>query len=466
MRPLDKFTPGLFDNPGLVSPPDVDWSDLNIGGAIDPGTIDPGAINPGAINPGAGDPGAALLAATTPDARRGSPGSGVTPVVTPPVTLPTEPASPTPFTIAISWDSSVALAPAGFTSDVLAAVNFLETQFTDPVTINVDVGYEEVAGNALGRGDLGESLSNMASVSYADLIDAVAASATTATDASVVASLPAANPISGSNDWVTTAQAKALGLPASELSNSDGSTVDGSIGFGASTDFTYGDTNAGGTVAAGTYDFFATVVHELTEVMGRQLLVGSAEEGLSNSYTLLDLLHWSAPGTRDLSQFTPGYFSPDGGTTDLGAFNTIAGGDAGDWASSVVDDPFDALRDLRRHGDRFGQRSDRDGRDRLEAGGFERHNHANHANHAGPYAGIPANQACRGPGLHVAVFPAVLAVLTVFAVYAGHADPTDRRAGVPRRPVSRSRRKRHIWPTPRMASVCRAAPGCRETVRW
>ena len=33
----------------------------------------------------------------------------------------------------------------------------------------------------------------------------------------------------------------------------------------------------------------------------------------------------------------------NGGVTNLGAFNTIAGGDAGDWASSVTDDPFDAF---------------------------------------------------------------------------------------------------------------------------
>ena len=71
--------------------------------------------------------------------------------------LPAEPASPTPFTIAINWDSSVSSAPAGFTSDVLAAVNYLETQFVDPVTITIDVGYNEIDGGGLGSGDLGES---------------------------------------------------------------------------------------------------------------------------------------------------------------------------------------------------------------------------------------------------------------------------------------------------------------------
>jgi hypothetical protein len=321
MRPFGKLFP--FDDPGQPED-DNGWPASDTGAAADPaGPVD-------------------SLAVTEPEARRGTPGTG-TPISTPPVSLPIEPASPTAFTITINWDASVALAPSGFTTDILAAVNFLETQFTNPATITVNVGYEEVAGNALDGGDLGESLSNMASVSYANLVSAVAGSATTAADASVVASLPATNPIGGSNDWVTTAQAKALGLPASVLSGTDGGSVDGSVGFGRASEFTYGDTNASGSVAAGTYDFFATALHELTEIMGRQMLTGSAEHGSLNSYTLLDLLHYSGPGARDFSQFTPGYFSADGGTTNLGGFNTSAGGDAGDWASSVANDPFDAF---------------------------------------------------------------------------------------------------------------------------
>jgi hypothetical protein len=250
--------------------------------------------------------------------------------------LPAEPASPTPFTIAINWDSSVSSAPAGFTSDVLTAVNYLETQFVDPVTITIDVGYNEIDGGGLGSGDLGESLTYLTSTSYASLLGAVKADATDATDASVVASLPATNPVSGGNDWVTSAQAKALGLVASNTS------LDGYVGFGTSSLFTYGDTATTGTVASGTYDFFGTVVHEITEVMGRQMLTGETLGGLANSYSLLDLLHYSAPGTRDFSASTAGYFSVNGGVTNLGQFNTLSGGDAGDWASSVSNNSFDA----------------------------------------------------------------------------------------------------------------------------
>jgi hypothetical protein len=238
--------------------------------------------------------------------------------------------------INLLWDSSVSSAPAGFTSDMIAAAQYLESQITTAATVNLDVGYDEVDGSALESGALAESESNIQSVSYASLVSALKASASTdATDASLLASLPATSPVSGTY-WVTTAQAKALGLAAA-----NGTGLDGALGFGVSSEFTYGDTNSSGTVAGGTYDFFATALHEMTETMGRLLLVGESVGG-GAGYSLLDLMHFSGTGTRDFTQSTPGYFSINGGATDLGNFNTIAGGDAGDWASSVTDNSFDA----------------------------------------------------------------------------------------------------------------------------
>ena len=58
------------------------------------------------------------------------------------------------------------------------------------------------------------------------------------------------------------------------------------------------------------------------------------------SYEPLDLFHYSAPGVRDFSGATPGYFSPDGGVTNLNNFNTNGGGDYGDWAGSAGNDAF------------------------------------------------------------------------------------------------------------------------------
>ena len=89
--------------------------------------------------------------------------------------IPVEPPSPTAFTIKITWDSSVNTAPAGFTTDILAAVRYLESEFDNPVTINVNVGYGEIANGTLAGGDLGESETFLQSVSYTALRGALIA---------------------------------------------------------------------------------------------------------------------------------------------------------------------------------------------------------------------------------------------------------------------------------------------------
>lgn len=235
--------------------------------------------------------------------------------------------------INISWDASVQSAPSGFATAVMSAVQYLESEISNPVTINLDVGYGEENGYALGSGTLGQSQAYVSSVGYSQLVSALSADATSATDASAVASLPATSPVSGTF-WTTTAQAKALGLaPAS------GTSLDGYVGFSSTLPFTYNVSNG---VAAGTYDFNGVVLHELTEVMGRELFAGMTL-GSGPAYTVYDLFHYAAPGVRDFSDSTPGYFSVDGGTTALAAFNTASGGDPGDWASSVTNDAADAF---------------------------------------------------------------------------------------------------------------------------
>ncbi len=263
-----------------------------------------------------------------------TPGSrGGTPQAAPAATRVTTAGSS--LVINLVWDSSVGAAPAGFMADMIAAARYLESQISNPVTINLAVGYNEIAGSTLQSGALGESETNLVSVSYANLVAALLAHASDATGASLLASLPSVSPVNGTY-WLSTAQAKALGLGAA-----NGASIDGDVGFGPSTVFSYGDTNTTGAVAPNTYDMFSTAVHEITEVMGRMLLTGS-RIGNTTGYSLLDLMHYSASGTRDFVSSTAGYFSADGGATNLGAFNTVAGGDAGDWASTVADNAFDA----------------------------------------------------------------------------------------------------------------------------
>lgn len=238
------------------------------------------------------------------------------------------------LTINVIWDSSVSSAPSAFKTAVMNAVQYLESEFSNPITINLHVGYGEIAGGALSSGALGESDSSMTSVSYSQLLAGLSADATTSTVASAIATLPSSSPVSGGY-WVTTAEAKALGL----MSGSS-SVIDGYVGFSSTAAFTYNDASG---VAAGTYDFNGVVLHEITEVMGRQLLTGDRLGSTTHAYDALDLFHYSAAGTRDFSATTAGYFSINDGTTSLGAFNTNPSGDAGDWASSVADNSFDAF---------------------------------------------------------------------------------------------------------------------------
>src|SRR5262249_56087236 len=86
-------------------------------------------------------------------------------------------------------------------------------------------GEGEVGGEALGSGALGESLTYLSSYSYSQLLGALTADATTATDQTAVASLPASNPAGSASYLVPTAEAKALGLMGATTS------LDGSIGF-------------------------------------------------------------------------------------------------------------------------------------------------------------------------------------------------------------------------------------------
>ena len=227
------------------------------------------------------------------------------------------------LTINLSFDASVNAAPAGFKSAVLAAAQFFENTFVNPVTVNIAVGYGEIAGYSLA-GALGESDSFLYGSSYSQLAAALSAASPAA-----AASLPAADPTGGGQFYLTTAEAKALGLAG----NSQG--TDGYVGFSSSYAFCYNDSNG---VPSGQFDLFGVAAHEFSEVLGRQMM-----DGAGNGYEPLDLFHYSAPGVRSFSGTQTGYFSTDGGATDLANFNTNPGGDFGDWASSMGNDAFVAF---------------------------------------------------------------------------------------------------------------------------
>ena len=88
------------------------------------------------------------------------------------------------------------------------------------------------------------------------------------------------------------------------------------------------------------YDFIGTAVHEISEVLGRVALLGNTVGSITSAYSLQDLFRYSGLNARDLG--AGGYFSPDGGRTNLNNFNS-GGGDSGDWAGSAGLDSFNAF---------------------------------------------------------------------------------------------------------------------------
>jgi hypothetical protein len=232
---------------------------------------------------------------------------------------PPPPPSPPPasFTINVTWDSSVASAPAGFRTAVMSAVDYLEAQFHDPVAINITVGYEN-----LGTGILGESAWGLETFSYSQVLNAMKAHDTTANDTTAIASLPAS---SSDSVYMTPAEAQALGLAAS--GGSDGSVW-------ACSDYSYSYNDANG-VAGGTYDLRGIMLHEITEVMGRDLVASATNP------SVMGLFDYKSAGVRDTSDYS-GYFSINGGTTNLATFNTNTAGDPGDWAITGNNDTCNA----------------------------------------------------------------------------------------------------------------------------
>jgi hypothetical protein len=234
----------------------------------------------------------------------------------------------------ITFDASVLSAPAEFKTDVLSVASYYASQFTDPVTVNLNVGFGEVGGSALPSNALGASSTNLVSTSYKTLVNALKADATSSADHSAVASLPTRDPTGFGFYWASTAEAKALGLYS-------GTGADGSIGF-SSTAGTF-DYNAADGVTAGQYDFVGAVAHEFSEVMGRLTLDGGRIGFWPHSFLPLDLFHFSASHVRTFSGTQPGYFSVDGGVTNLENFNTNSAGDYGDWSSAKGVDAFNAF---------------------------------------------------------------------------------------------------------------------------
>ena len=220
--------------------------------------------------------------------------------------------------INVSFNSSVANAPAAFIAAVNYVVNYYDTLFTNNVTINLNVGYGEVAGQTLASNALGESYApSYASESYSSVVNALKAEGAPGASA-----LPSSSPLPGYL-YMPQAEAQALGLQ-SFVSTSY-------IGFSSSMPISYA---ANVTPASNQYYFIGAAEHEISEMMGRTSLINDQP----TYYTPMDLYRFTAPGVRDTAAAGSGstaYFSVDNGVTNLGTWNNNASnGDVGDWYPS------------------------------------------------------------------------------------------------------------------------------------
>ena len=247
------------------------------------------------------------------------------------------------LTINLTYAADATFTAAGLSAadivNMKAANTYAASQFTnnfrDPINVNISVTAVP------GTSTLGQSNTSIFSQSFTTGIrDPTRADATSSDDATMAGaggSVPSglADPIGGSHNWwVTRAQRKALKIAADDL------TSDGTYTFGGGFSYTYDPNNR---AVAGKIDYIGVSMHEISEIMGRIGGLGILING-SPAYLQMDLFHYTAANTRNLTKGPGRFFSFDNGASLLKAFNnaSVNGGDAQDWASGT-NDSFNAF---------------------------------------------------------------------------------------------------------------------------
>ena len=202
------------------------------------------------------------------------------------------------------------------------AIAHYATLFSDNLTVNI-VFQETTTG-------LATASSSLTQVSYANYRAALVSDSTTSNDPLALAHLPtqATSPADGNSlMWLTTANARAVGLTASVV-------TDGHIKL--NTSIMNLDRNS---IDAAKYDLESAAEHEINEILGLgsglNLAVGGSPSRLSRPE---DLFRFSGAGVRSFSTSAGStYFSLDGGTTLIAGFGDgSSGSDYGDWDATSI----------------------------------------------------------------------------------------------------------------------------------
>ena len=199
--------------------------------------------------------------------------------------------------INLVWDAAALSAPQSFRDALVRAANIIDATFTDPITLNISVGYGDLSVNGQVQDTLtGGSAEGGPSTDAFNNFTAVTSLLVRSVDPGVTGALdllPSSSLAGQANIDLYTAQMKALGL----MSGTDGG-IDGAVGFSKS---------ISSSVLVGV------ALHELTHAMGRVTSDASTA-------TIFDLYRFTTPGTHLVghgSTAPPAYFSLDNGQTNL-----------------------------------------------------------------------------------------------------------------------------------------------------
>lgn len=263
------------------------------------------------------------------------------------------------------------------------AADFWSSKFSDPVTIYLNIGF-----NDLGEHILGSTGSRFAQASYADIRSALVADATSALDFTAISHLQSGPALAfwatqgdgtvrfdndGSDNntklGLTTANAKALGFTIGTSIAVADATIEFATGYASR--FVY--TRVGG-VPDDKIDFITVAEHEIGHALGftsgvddidfcraPTTVCGTGVNRFEGDwwYEPLDLFRYSALGKADVSVGGSPYFSVDGGATNLAAFSTGTEHGNGWQASHFGPDQLNLMRPFVDYGE-FYDASERD----------------------------------------------------------------------------------------------------------
>ena len=236
-----------------------------------------------------------------------------------------------------TFDSSwLTNAPASATTAINVVDSMLGTLYSNPVTVNINFGWNSIAGTPLATNSLGATTFNNAplyTLGYIEsLMTAYSASHPSNTVmSSVVSHLPVSvsNP-GGSNGFFLPEAVYAA------LTDISVGATNAYVGFGGGFNWQYTQT---GGIAAGAYDFVGVALHEITHALGRV----SYEFVAPNTpfLTPLDLVRYNCGSTTlNSTSGSTACFSINGGITDLAVFSPTS--DSADLNGATID-PFNAF---------------------------------------------------------------------------------------------------------------------------